>query len=314
MDLQTFLFAFAVPILATTLTMTVPLFIPALGEIFAERSGVLSIGIEGYMILGALTAYMGAIYTGNILLGLLFGIIGGVAGSLIHAFLSVKLGYDQIVSGIGINIFSFGLTSFLYRTVIVGGFGYAPSASSFETLKNPLLTNLPIIGPILFHQNFFVFLMFPLLFACAFLLFRTFFGLSVRATGENPLAADSMGINVQRTRLLSIIIGGIMAGIGGASLTLGYLSTFAEGITAGRGFIVIAIVILGGWNPYRVLGGSLLFSGIFAIQIRLQAEGIGIPYPFLMMTPYIIAIIVLVGAVGRVAMPKALAIPYVRKR
>ena len=105
-----------------------------------------------------------------------------------------------------------------------------------------------------------------------------------------------------------------MAGIGGASLTLGYLSTFAEGITAGRGFIVIAIVILGGWNPYRVLGGSLLFSGIFAIQIRLQAEGIGIPYPFLMMTPYIIAIIVLVGAVGRVAMPKALAIPYVRKR
>jgi ABC-type uncharacterized transport system permease subunit len=270
--------------------------------------------MEGYMLIGAFTAYIGALFLGSVWLGFLVGALGAILIVLINAYLGVTLGANQMVSGIAINILALGLTSFLHRELIIGNFGRAPPAQSLQNIDIPLISNLPAIGPILFQQNPLFYISLILVPIFSILLFKSRFGLKIRSVGDNPTAADSLGVNIHRIRYQSIIIGGIMAGLGGATLPLAYVSNFTEGMTAGRGFIVLAIVILGNWSPYRVLGGAFLFSFVYALQLRIQAEGLGIPYPFLLMLPYIFALIALIGAVGKVQMPNALAIPYKRKK
>ncbi|MHA2172850.1 MAG: ABC transporter permease [Candidatus Kariarchaeaceae archaeon] len=314
LEFQISLLAFFVPLLVSTVRTSVVFLLPALGEVYAGRSGILSIGLEGYMLIGAFTAYLASLFLGSVWLGFLFGALSAVLISLINAFLIITLRANQMVSGIAINIFALGVTSFFHRELIIANFGGAPPAQTLENVQIPLLSDLPIVGPILFQQSPFFYIALLLVPIFSIILFKSRYGLKIRAVGDNPIAADSLGVNVNRIRYQSVIVGGMMAGLGGAILPLVYISNFTEGMTAGRGFIVLAIVVLGAWSSYRVLGGALLFSFIDALQLRLQAEGIGIPYPFLLMLPYLLAIVALVGVVGKIQMPNALAIPYKKKK
>jgi simple sugar transport system permease protein len=290
--------------------MSFALVIPSLGEAISERSGVYNVGVEGYMLMGAISSYLVAISTGNLWLGIIAGMLAGMALSLIHAYLSVTLKANQIISGLAIWLFSMGFSAFIFRTV-----GVAGSIKGFASLHIPVLSELPIVGPILFQQNVLFYLALLLVVVFAIIMFRTRFGLIVRATGENPLAVDMAGYNVFRMRYISVLICGAMSGLGGAYLPLAVLHGFSENMTAGRGFIALCIVIFGGWNPWGILGGSLLFTFVDALQMQMQAAGVPVPFPLLLMLPYVITIIVLVGIVGvirKVTAPKKLAVPYTK--
>ncbi|MBA7699516.1 hypothetical protein ES703_108213 [subsurface metagenome] len=303
-------FPLMVPVFAATLRMSFALLIPSLGEAISERSGVYNVGVEGYMLMGAISSYLMAVTTGNLWLGIAAGMLGGAALSLVHAFLSVTLKTNQIISGIAIWLFSMGLSSFIFRTV-----GITDPIEGFAPIHIPVLSDLPGIGPIIFHQNVLFYIAILLVAIFAIIMFRTRFGLIVKATGENPLAVDMAGYSVPKMRYLSILICGAMSGLGGAYLPLAVLHRFSENITAGRGFIALCIVIFGGWNPWGILGGSMLFAFVDALQMQMQAAGVPVPFPLLLMLPYLITIIVLVGVVGvirKVAMPKKLAIPYIK--
>jgi simple sugar transport system permease protein len=303
--------SFIISILAFSVRMMPPALFAALGEIFAERSGVLNLGIEGVMLIGAFTAFATAYFTNNVLVGVLSAIVAGCMIGMLAAFMSVTLCVDQIVSGIGIWFLGLGLSSFLFK-IFFGSFTSYPSISILRSIPIPGLTDAPIIGTILFNHNLLVYLILILPPACWAILFKTTAGLKVRSVGENPKAADSLGINVFKVRYITTILAGAFAAIGGAYLTLGYLGTFTINMSAGRGFIALAIVILSKWNPISALGGAFLFGALDALQIRLQAVGLGIPYQFLLMLPYIVTLIVLVTTTRKAGTPAALTIPYRR--
>jgi ABC-type uncharacterized transport system permease subunit len=303
----------AVSILSGGLVLATPLLMVALGEMFVERSGILNLGTEGMMLMGAFTSLWAAEALGSLWLGLLVGMIAGATFGLLMGFFSITLRADQIVTGIALTLFGIGLTTYLNHAI----FGLRPpSIPLFSPINIPGLSGIQYLGPILFSQNILVYLTLLLVPAAGIVLYRTPFGLQVRAVGENPEAADSLGISVSRVRYSCLIIGGLLAGLGGAYLTLAYLGRFTDDMTAGSGWIAIVIVILGGWSPYGAFGGSLLFGTVEVLQYRLQTGGSVIPYEFLLMLPYIIATIVLVVAFkwsrGRKP-PAALAIPYERK-
>lgn len=295
--------------LAATLRMSFSVLTPALGETVSEQSGVYNIGIEGYMIMGALSAYYGAIATGNLWLGLIIGILGGMGMSLIHAYLSITLRTDQIVNGTGIWIFGLGLSAFIFRTARSTAY-----VEGFSPVRIPVLSELRVVGPILFQQNILTYVGFLLIIVVTVILYRTPFGLLIRATGENPLAVDMAGHNVFLIRYSSVLFCGAMAGFGGAYMSLAVLHRFSEDMIAGRGFIALCLVLLGGWNPWKVFGGTLLFSGVDAFQLRMQAMGKGlVPYPLLLMLPYVLTLVaLLVAAAGRKTPPRGLFLPYLR--
>lgn len=301
---------FLIGVLAAGIRLATPILLAALGEIFAERSGVLKISIEGEMLVGALFGFLGAFYLKSLWVGFAAGMAAAALFSLIAGFFSITLKVDQVITGITMNILALGLTSFLYRFILRQSF-IPPSITPLPAMNIPVLCQIPWLGPILFEQNLLVYLTFFVCVpCCGFLIFKTPFGLNLRAVGENPLAADTVGIRVQTMRYTGVVIGGLFAGLGGACMTLAQLNMFTENLTAGRGFIALAAVIFGRWHPAGVMLATCLFGVADAFQLRLQALGVNVPYQFLLMLPYVLTILALVGIVKRTNAPAALAVPY----
>ncbi|MCL4459533.1 MAG: ABC transporter permease [Chloroflexi bacterium] len=303
--------SFAVGLLAASIRLAAPILYAALGEIITEQAGILNLGLEGTMLMGALGGFIGTLYTGNLWLGVLSGMLAGIIMGLVMAFMVVTVGANQVVAGIGVTILGTGLSTLLFRE-IVGIHRLPPTIQPFPDLSFPVLSELSVLGPVLFRHNILVYISFLLVIVTSIILFKTTFGLKVRAVGENPAAADTRGINVYYIRYLSLAIGGALAGIGGAFLSLGYLNTFLPQMTSGRGFIAIAVVIFSRWNPYRALGAALLFGGADALQLGLQAMGVPIRSEILLALPYLLTILVLIGVSRRAEFPSAFTLPYRR--
>lgn len=304
--------AFLVAWLAAAIRLAIPVLLAALGEIYVERAGVLNVGIEGTMLVGALAGFLGSYYTGNPWLGALAGLLTGVVACLFLAWMFININADQTVVGIVFNILATGLTSLGYRAAL-GVTTVPPRAEMFSALDIPLLSDIPVIGPILFQHHVFVYIVIGVTIVMGIVLYRTKFGLKIRAVGEHPRAADTAGVTVTRMRYIAMIIGGATAGLAGAILVLGQLGMYRDNVTAGRGFIALAIVIFGRWNPYIALGASLAFGAADALAMSLQMLGWPVPPQFLLMLPYLMTAVVMSGAVGKVSGPAALMEPYTRE-
>jgi simple sugar transport system permease protein len=296
-------------LIGATLRISTPILLASLGETIIERGGILNLGIEGTMLLSAFSGFVGASLTGSLWLGLLAAILTGILLSLLMGFLSVTLGLNQHVSGLGITLFATGLALFAFRLLYGGAITPPSLETKFEAF--PVFTGTSIER--IFSQSWLTYLAWILVVALSWLLHRTAFGLRLRSVGENPEAADIAGINVFRTRYYGLILGGALIALGGAYLSLAQQGAFAHGLVNGRGWVAIAIVIFGNWQPTRVLAGSLLFGFVEALQFRLQAEGVQIPHEVLLALPYIITILVLAVAGRNVSYPAALLKPYKRE-
>jgi simple sugar transport system permease protein len=294
--------------LRSTLQKAVPITLGALSGILCERAGVVNIAIEGMMLSGAMVGALVGSLT-NLWGGLIAGVLAGGLLALVHGVLSIKYKTDQIVSGTVINIFATGITSFLSARFLQK-YEDLNNPGIFPSWQVPVLSKIPFIGPILFDHNLFMYALFVFLFLIHFGLFYTRWGLRVRSVGEHPKAADTLGINVFRTRYMSVILGGMMAGFGGAYFTLGSVGRFDEVMTAGRGFIGLAAMIFGNWKPFGAFGAGLLFGFADMLATKLAILGIKIPSEFLLMAPYIATMIVLAGVVGRGQVPAADGKPY----
>ena len=305
---------FIVALLAAGVRMSIPILLPAIGEIFAERSGILNINLEGQMLCGAFAAFMAGYYTHSLALSLLAGAAAGILMAMLMALCCIRWGSNHCVMGITLNMFALGFTSFWYRVV----FGVTTSPPKADVnvgmLEIPLLAKIPYLGDILFKQNFLFYLSILVVAATYFVLNRTQFGLQIRASGENPRAAETMGVPVKRRRYVSMLICGSLAGLGGSFLSLISLNRFVDNITASRGFIALAIVIFGKWKPWQVFFASLLFGTIDALQLRLQAVGVDVPYQLLTMLPYLLTIFVMVATAKRSHSPAALGENYEREK
>lgn len=305
--------AFIAGLLQAAIRNATPLLLAGVGEMFGERSGVLNIGLEGIMLIGSLFGFLVANLTGVVWYGIIAGALAGMAISLIHGFLSISLGVNQVVSGVGINILCSGLSLTIYRAVYGASSSNIPRAPSQPGLYIPGLSEIPVLGPLLFRQLPLVYFAFALVPLSWFLLYRTEFGLKVRAAGEHPMAAETSGINVVRIRYICVSITGLLTGLGGTFLSLGLLNIFRDNMTAGRGWIAIAVVIFGRWKPRGILFASLVFGLANAFQLRLQAVGVNIPYQFLLMLPYVLTMIILMVTYGRSESPAALGKPYIKE-
>ncbi len=305
-----------ISMLTTSVAAATPLLLAALGELVVERSGVLNLGIEGIMLVGAVTAVAVTLATGTVVVGLLGAIIAGMLLGLLFAVLTVTIRADHVVAGLAMVLLGDGLSSFVGHG-LVG----TDVRQSMHALPLPLLSDIPALGPILFQQNLLVYLSYIMVAIVWYFLYRTRPGLALRAAGENPGAIDVVGWNVFRIRYLAVIFGAAMAGLAGAFLSVAYLNSWAEGMTAGRGWVALALVIFAGWHPVKLLGASYLFGFAYILIAESQVLG-GIFYIMstyvMQMFPYVMAIVVL-GAIGRRAMkrrigaPAALAMPYVRE-
>jgi len=301
--------AFLSDYLFSTLRLSVPLAYAALGGLWSERSGVLNIGLEGMMLTGAFTSAAVTFSTGgNLWLGVLATVLVGAMVGLLHAFLCITLRIDQLVSGLAINLSAAGLTAFLSRLVFTQK--TVQELPEMGAIALPLFHQLPILGSLLFHQDPLVYLLFLLVPLSSYILFHTSLGLGLRAVGEHPRAAATSGISVYRVRYFSVILSGILAALGGAYLVLVHVRFFTEGITAGRGFIALAALIFGRWHPLATVLACVLFGATDALQFRIQALNLHIPYQFLMMLPYAIALLAMVGLAGKSTPPAALGSPY----
>ena len=295
--------------LVASLRLSAPLAFAALGGLLSERSGVLNIALEGMLLSGAFASAVGAFFTGNSWLGILLAIfLGGLVG-ILHAYLCVTLRVDQLVSGLAINLTAAGLTSFWAR--ILFNSGQAQSLPGINIIGIPGLKNIPIIGDILFNEDPLVYLLFLLIPILTYILFRTSIGLSLRAVGEYPRAADTAGISVKLVRYVAVTLSGCLAGLGGAYLALVHVKFFVEDMSAGKGFIALAALIFGRWHPVSTFFACLLFGATEALQLRIQAFNLNIPYQFLVMLPYLIALFALVGLVSKSTPPASLGIPYI---
>ena len=304
---------FWMSILAASVRIAAPILLASLGEVVAEKAGFLNLGIEGMMTVGAWAAFMGAFYTGSPWLGILIGALGGGLVAGLAAYICVTRGADQIVTGIVINLFCLGLTSLTYKKIFEAT-RQLPSIESFQAFRVPGLSEIPFLGPVLFRHIPLVYVALLLVPVFGIFLSRTTLGLKIRAVGEYPRAADTAGINVHATRYFAVIVGGTMAGLAGGTLSVGQLNIFMDFMTAGRGFIALAVVVFAKWAPLRVLGASLLFGFADALQFRFQALGVGIPHEFLLMIPYILTIVVLAGLVGKASYPAAICLPYLKEK
>ncbi len=299
-----------VDMLAETLIATTPLVYGSMSGLLCERSGVINIAIEGQFLAGAFLGAMIGSVSGDLWLGMLAGAVaGGIFGSLL-AFLALRYGADQIIVGVVIVAFCTGLTNFLTEQVLTPDQTTLNSPGTFSPIALPLISKIPILGPVLFDQNIFVYLAAVLLVAINIGLFRTRRGLRVRAVGEHPRAAETVGINVMRTRYQNVILGGVVAGIGGAVFTLGSVGQFSAGMSDGYGYVALAAMIFGRWRPFGALVATLLFGFAISVQSFVAILRPGIPSPFLSMAPYIITIAVVSGLVGRVRAPAADGQPY----
>ena len=295
-------------ILYSGIRLATPYLYAGIGETIAQTSGVYNLGVDGIMLMGAFTGFYVGMNTHSLMLGLLAAAVTGLLMGLLMAFVSVTLQAEQGISGIGLQLFGLGLSTLLFKLTMGG----VMSIDGFPAVKIPLLGDLPYIGEALFNHNMLVYCAFLLVPVASFILNKTTFGLQIRAVGQNPQAADSLGVNVARTRYITVSLGGLLSGIAGASLSIALINLFQENMTNGMGFIAVALVYFGSWKPGGVLVGSLIFSFVNAFQVWLQIKGINIPSDFAVMLPYILTIVALVFAVRRAAQPAALSKPFER--
>jgi len=297
-------------LLVSAVALAAPLLLAALGELLTERAGVINIGVEGLMLTGAFAAFAAAVATGSPLVGVIAAAAAASALGALFALFAVVRGSDQIVTGTAINLLALGLTGVAFRAFYASGTPAAPNAGAWTL---PGLAQLPLLGPALFAQTPFVLLAAVAAVLLALFLSRTRPGLRLRAVGEAARAADAEGVDVRRTRCAAVLCGAALAGVGGAALPLALADSFTEGMTAGRGFIALAIVIFGRWRPAGVAAAALFFGGAIALQFRLQARGLGVPYPVFLMLPYVVTLLVLAFATGRARAPGDLGRPYERE-
>ncbi len=291
-----------------SIRMASPLILAALGGIFSERAGVLSLGLEGMMLSGALAGFLGSFYSGSPWVGVVYAGLAGGAVAVIYAAACITFKANQVVAAVGLNILAQGITGLVFR----GAFGITQDlhqAPAFQPVAIPVLSKIPVLGPMLFNHELLVYAAFLLLPVVVFVLYRTTWGLKLRSVGENPLAADTVGVNVTRMRYTGVVISGILAGIAGSLLSIAFINTFIENITAGRGFVAFAAVIFGKWTPIGVFLSALLFGAADALQLRIQALGLPIPYQLMLLFPYLLALIALVFS-GRSQSPASLGSPY----
>lgn len=300
--------AIIVGILTSAVRLATPYLYAAIGEAFAQTSGVVNLGVDGIMLVGGLAAFLVALTTGNLLLAVLAAAFVGVLMGLLMSLISVTLKAEQGISGIGLYMFGLGLSSLLFKVLV----GTVKTVPGFPTVKIPLLGDIPYLGPILFQHSVLVYGAFLLVPAAWWFLEKTTWGLKIRAVGQNPAAADSLGVNVNRIRYFSVCLGAALAGIAGASLSVALLKLFQENMTAGMGFIAVALVYFGGWRPLGILGGALLFSTVDAMQLWMQVLGVKIPSDVAVMLPYLLTIAALAFATNRARQPAALNVPFER--
>jgi simple sugar transport system permease protein len=301
-----------VGMLQSTVLRSVPIAFGALCGVLCERSGIVNIGIEGMLLSAAFTGSIVGSATNNLWMGLLGGALVGALLAWFLAVLSIRYLVDQIIGGTFINIFALGMTSYLSSRVLQQ-YQDLNNPGRFQPKSIPLLSEIPVIGPVLFDNNVFVYILFALVALIYVGLFKTRWGLRTRAVGEHPRAADTVGIRVLLTRYRNVILGGVVAGIGGAYFTLGSVGRFDENMTAGRGFIGLAAMIFGRWNPVGAFLAALVFGFAEALQTKLSILNVPIPSEFLLMTPYVVTILVVAG-VGRKARPPAAENkPYVKE-
>jgi simple sugar transport system permease protein len=290
-----------------------PLLLATLGEMFAERGGVLNLGIEGVMVFGAMVGFTTAYFTGELWLGIAAAAAAGVGFGLLLALLTVSLGLSQHVSGLGVTMLCTGLSFYLYR-LIFGQPSQPPHVRPFATLPLPGLADLPWLGPVLFDQFALVYLAFLLVPLAAFVLYHTPWGLSLRTAGENPHAAVAAGVNVVWVRYQALMISGALMGVAGAYLSLAQFNAFTFGVVSGRGWVCIALVVLGQWDPWRVAGAALLFGALDALGLRLQSSGgIDVPYQVFLMLPFLATIVAMAVLARQARAPAALLRPFRRE-
>lgn len=295
-------------ILASTIRLATPYIYASIGETFGQRSGVLNLGVEGIMLMGAFSGFYVVFKTENLWLGLLFAMMVGALMGLATAFINVTLQAQQGISGIGVFLFGLGMSDLLFQKMI----NDVETVSGFSEIQIPILSEIPILGEVFFSHSILVYGAYLLVPLAWFILNKTTFGLSIQAVGENPEAADSLGVSVTRVRYFTLILGGTLSGTAGASLSIALLNVFQQNLTNGLGFIAVALVYFGGWRPLGVLFGSLIFSFVMSLQVWVQVKGIPIPSDIAVMLPYIMTIVVLVVSAGRARQPAALTKPYER--
>lgn len=288
--------------------LATPYLFAATGEMFGQRSGVLNLGVEGVMLMGAFAAYYAVFLGGDPWLGVLAALVVGALMGLLMALISVTMQAEQGISGIGLTLFGLGLSSLLLKVLV----GSPVSIVGFPVWRIPVLSEIPVVGAILFDHDVLVYLAYFMVPVSIFLLNRTTWGLKIRAVGQNPEAADSLGVRVNAVRYATVIFGSALAGLAGASLSIGLLNIFQENMTNGIGFIAVALVYFGGWRPLGVLAGALLFSTVSAFQLWMQVLGVPIPSDLAVMLPYVLTIVVLAVGVKQIRQPAALTKPYER--
>ena len=297
-------------IIASTIRGTTPILLAALGEAYVERSGQLNLGIEGMMVAGAFSSFAVGVASNSLFYGFLAAAAVGLTLGLVFGILTISLRVNQIVVGLGLTIFAHSMSSFLHRVIFGNQFPILFGAGG--TNEFPLLSRIPFIGQAIFNQHWLVYLTFAKVPGLYVLMYRTRFGLRVRAVGETPWAADASGVNVFRIRYYTILFGGFMASLGGAFMTLGDLAFFVPDMNMGRGYIAIVVVMLGKWNPIKVCWGGLLFGFALALTSGLQVAGINISPDFILMMPYIVVILALLLFTRSTDLPSSLCIPYKR--
>ncbi len=326
-------------ILTSGVRLATPYLYAAIGEMLGQRSGVLNLGVEGQMLMGAFAAFYVTYVTGNLGWGLIAALAVGALMGLAMAFVTVHLQAQQGISGIGFYLFGLGLSDLLFQKLVgtvrtVSGFpkielpvlgqipflgeiqklvGTVRTVSGFPKIELPVLGQIPFLGEIFFQHNLLVYLAYLLVPLAWFVLYKTTLGLKIRAVGENPQAADSLGVSVARVRYFTIILGGMLSALGGASLSVGLLNVFQQNMTSGMGFIAVALVYFGAWSPLGVLLGAWIFSMINALQLWMQILGVPIPSDIAIMLPYVMTILVLVFAALRTRAPSALTKPFTRE-
>lgn len=298
-----------ISLLTATLRIATPLIFASLGGIFSERSGVVNIGLEGMMTIGAFFAVYGSFISGSAVVGIIFAVIAGGVLAALHAFLSINLKSDQVISGTAINLFATALSSFLIFTLFGKG-GQTDIVTALPYNVPQWLRDIPFLGDFISGLNWFVILAIVLVFVSHFFLYKTAAGLRIRAVGEHPKAADTLGINVYKVRYMCVILSGMLAGLGGAALSIAITPLYREGMVSGRGFIALAAVIFGNWKPIGAFGACLLFAVGESFQILAQGFGWTLPSEVFTMIPYVLTIIALTGFVGKTSAPAADGVPY----
>ena len=302
--------AFITDFLSTILRLSIPIIFAALGGVLAERSGVFNVALEGCVLAGAFGAAVGAYFMGTPIGGLALGVLLTVGIGLLLAGLAVGLGINQLVAGIAINILMVGVTAYLARLIL--GADATSTLPGFYPVEIPILSSIPLVGPVLFNQDPLAYLMYIIVPLCYWFLFKTPFGLIVRAIGDYPIAADTVGVSVPLTRTLCVIASCALAGLGGCYLVLSQVFVFTEHMSAGKGWIALAAVILGRWNPVLVFGACIFFAFCEALQLRMQFNHPDVPYQLFSMVPFLASFLALVFFAGRVRPPAAVGKKYIR--